>query len=46
VIAVNRQAAQLLVVGDDENRDELLADVLSEEKARGWLGSGDESPEP
>lgn len=45
VIAVNRQAAQLLVVGDDENRDELLADVLSEEKARDWLGSGDETPE-
>jgi len=36
---------RLLVVGDDENRDELLADVLSEEKARDWLGSGDEPPE-
>jgi len=45
VVAVNRNGAQLLVVGDDENRDELLADVLSEEKARDWLGSGEETPE-
>ncbi len=45
VVTVNRRGAHLLVVGDEEDRDELLADVLSEEKARDWLGSGDESTE-
>jgi len=39
VVAVNRAASQLLVVGDDEDADQLLADVLTEDQARGWLGS-------
>ena len=46
VVAVNRHAAQLLVVGDDEDRDQLLADVLTEEKARDWLGTGEDKPGP
>jgi hypothetical protein len=46
MVAVNRHGAQLLVVGDDEDQDQLLADVLSEEKARDWLGTADASGEP
>ena len=37
VLAVQRMLAQVLVVSDDEAPDELLADVMPEEQARGWL---------
>lgn len=37
VIAIQRSLAHLLVVADDERPDELLADVLDEPTAQGWL---------
>lgn len=36
-IAVQRGHAHLIVVADDERPDQLLADVLDERTARGWL---------
>lgn len=36
-LAVQRAMAQLIVVGDDEQPDELLADVLDETTAQDWL---------
>ena len=43
VVAICRARAQLLLVGDDERPDELLADVLDERTAEAWLRS-DEGP--
>jgi hypothetical protein len=37
VIALQRSKAQLILVDDDERPDELLADVLDEPTAQGWL---------
>jgi hypothetical protein len=36
-IAVRRDRAQVLVISDDEQEDELLADVLDERTAESWL---------
>ena len=43
VLAFRRDRAQVLVVADDEDPDELLADVLDEGTARSWLGPGEGS---
>jgi hypothetical protein len=37
VLAVRRRRAHVLLVGDDENPDQLLADVLDERTAEAWL---------
>ncbi|MGI8657450.1 MAG: hypothetical protein ACR2K4_01600 [Candidatus Limnocylindria bacterium] len=37
VVAIARGRAQLMLVVDDERPDELLADVLDERTAEGWL---------
>lgn len=37
VVAVSRELAQIILVADDENPDELLADVLDERTAEAWL---------
>jgi hypothetical protein len=37
VIALQRSKAQLILVADDERAEELLADVLDESTAQGWL---------
>jgi hypothetical protein len=42
VLAFRRDRAQVLIVADDEDSDELLADVLDEGTARSWLGPGEE----
>ncbi|HEX7224079.1 MAG TPA: hypothetical protein VF367_00695, partial [Candidatus Limnocylindria bacterium] len=42
VLAFRRDRAQVLIVADDEESDELLADVLDEGTARSWLGPGEE----
>jgi hypothetical protein len=36
-IAIQRRLAHLILVADDERPDELLADVLDESTAQGWL---------
>lgn len=36
-LAIQRALAQLIVIGDDEQPDELLADVLDENTAQDWL---------
>lgn len=42
ILAFRRDRAQVLVVADDEDRDdEQLADVLDEGTARSWLGPGE-----
>jgi hypothetical protein len=38
-VAVQRRRAQVILVADDERPDELLAEVLDERTAQGWLGS-------
>lgn len=38
-VAVQRLRAHVLLVADDERPDELLAEVLDEEKARAWLAA-------
>ena len=43
VLAFRRDRAQVLIVADDDDPDELLADVLDEGTARSWLGPGEES---
>jgi hypothetical protein len=40
-IAVRRDRAQVLLITDDEQADELLADVLDERTAEAWLRPGD-----
>ena len=40
-IAVRRDRAQLLVIADDEQADELLADVIDERTAEAWLRPGE-----
>lgn len=40
-VAVSRDRAQLLLVADDEQSDELLADVLDERTAEAWLRADD-----
>lgn len=40
-VAVSRDRAQLLLVADDEQPDELLADVLDERTADSWLRADD-----
>ena len=43
VIALRRDRAHVLLVADDENPEQLLADVLDERTASAWLrGAGDE----
>jgi hypothetical protein len=37
VLAMQRARAQLILITDDERPDELLADVLDESTAQGWL---------
>ena len=37
VLAVRRRRAHVLLVADDENPDQLLADVLDERTAEAWL---------
>lgn len=44
VVALRRGRAHVLLVADDENPDELLAEVLDERTAEAWLRA-DESPE-
>lgn len=41
VVAIARGRAQLMLVVDDERPDELLADVLDERTAEGWLRADD-----
>ena len=41
-VAVSRDHAQLLLMSDDEPSDELLADVLDERTAEGWLRAADD----
>ncbi len=36
-VAIQRRLAHLILVSDDERPDELLADVLDESTAQGWL---------
>ena len=43
VLALRRYRAHVLLVGDDEHPDELLADVLDETTAAAWLRSGEEA---
>lgn len=38
-VAVQRRRAHVLLVADDEHPDQLLADVLDERTAQGWLGA-------
>lgn len=45
-VAVQRRLAHVLLVADDERPDELLAEVLDEEKARAWLAAREPQPEP
>ena len=40
-VAVRRDRAQVVLVTDDEQADELLADVLDERTAESWLRPGD-----
>ncbi len=40
-VAVQRRRAHLLLVADDERPDQLLADVLDEERARAWIRERD-----
>lgn len=42
VLAFRRDRAQVLVVADVDDPEELLADVLDEGTARSWLGPGEE----
>jgi hypothetical protein len=42
VLAVRRRRAHVLLVADDENPDELLAEVLDERTAEAWLRADDE----
>jgi len=43
VLALRRDRAHVLLVADDENPDQLLADVLDERTAESWLrGEGNE----
>ena len=44
-VAVQRRRAHLLLVADDEDPDQLLADVLDEERARSWFRERDRRPE-
>jgi hypothetical protein len=37
VVAMQRSLSQLLIVSDDEQADQLLADVIDETTAKGWL---------
>ncbi|MCV0402234.1 MAG: hypothetical protein K5924_00840 [Chloroflexi bacterium] len=43
VVAIARSRAQLLLVMDDENPDELLADVLDQRTAEVWLRSDEDA---
>ncbi|HEX7197628.1 MAG TPA: hypothetical protein VF364_12445 [Candidatus Limnocylindria bacterium] len=43
VVAVARAAAQLVLVADDEQPDELLADILDERTAEAWLRADEPS---
>jgi hypothetical protein len=40
-VALRRDRAHILLVADDENPDELLADVLDERTAESWLRGGE-----
>ncbi len=40
-VAVQRRHAHVLLVADDERPDELLAEILDEQTARGWLTARD-----
>lgn len=42
VLALRRDRAHVMLVADDENPDQLLADVLDERTAESWLRPGDE----
>lgn len=45
VLAMRRDRAHVLLVADDENPDELLADILDQETAQAWLReAGDRRP--
>jgi hypothetical protein len=41
ILAVQRMLAEVMIVSDDEAPDELLADVMPEDQARGWLAPGE-----
>lgn len=41
VLALRRDRAHVLLVADDENPDQLLADVLDERTAESWLRDGE-----
>ena len=43
-IAFQRQRAQLILVADDENPDQLLADVLDAATAERWLHAAEQEP--
>lgn len=45
-VAVQRRLAHMLLVADDERPDELLAEVLDEEKARAWLATREPGSPP
>jgi hypothetical protein len=40
IIAFRRDRAEIVVLADEDNPDELLAEVLDEETARSWLAPG------
>ena len=42
ILAVRRRRAHVLLVADDENPDELLAEVLDERTAEAWLRADDQ----
>lgn len=44
-VAVCRERAQVLLVGDDDTPEEVLADVLDEETAEAWLQPDADQPE-
>ena len=45
VIALRRDRAHVLLVADDENPEQLLADVLDERTAAAWLRGREEVEE-
>ncbi len=45
-VAVQRRRAHILLVADDERPDELLAEILDEATAKGWLGERDPGRQP
>jgi hypothetical protein len=45
VVAVQRALAHLILVSDDERPDELLAEILDERTAQGWLAGREPSRE-